>query len=249
MAMIMTTPPTSQAGRIASGAGASSERLAFNDGPGTVPAQQLIDAALAADASPTFATAPYAEPRDWGYVGLLAFTAVLLLRPQDQIPGLDLAAPRRDLRLRRHRADAAAPLRAASAGVPHHAGNARADRASASSSSPRRRSRSGPAAPSSVFFDSYLKIVIVFVLMMNTLTTPKRLEQLTWLILLLLRLHRVPRGVRLRARREPRRGRTRRRRGQRHLRQSERPRAEHGDLHAGGADGRVDARGTPRSGG
>jgi len=36
----------------------------------------------------TFATAPYAEPRDWGYVGLVAFTAVLLLRPQDQIPGV-----------------------------------------------------------------------------------------------------------------------------------------------------------------
>jgi hypothetical protein len=66
----------------------SYERLAFNDGPGTVPPQQLFDAALAADASLTFATACYAEPRDWGYIGLLAFTAVLLLRPQDQIPGL-----------------------------------------------------------------------------------------------------------------------------------------------------------------
>ena len=66
----------------------SPERLAFNYGPGTVPSQRAIDAALARDAEPTFATAPYAEPRDWGYVGLIAFTAVLLLRPQDQLPGL-----------------------------------------------------------------------------------------------------------------------------------------------------------------
>jgi hypothetical protein len=68
---------------------ATNERLTFNYGPGTVPSQRMIDAALARDAEPTFATAPYAEPRDWGYVGLIAFTAVLLLRPQDQIRGLE----------------------------------------------------------------------------------------------------------------------------------------------------------------
>src|SRR5207248_1001877 len=33
-----------------------------------------------------------------------------------------------------------------------------------------------------VFLD-YAKCVIVFVLMLNTLTTPKRLEQLTWLVI------------------------------------------------------------------
>ena len=49
---------------------------------------RAIDAALARDAEQTFATAPYAEPREWGYVGLIAFTAVLLLRPQDQVPAL-----------------------------------------------------------------------------------------------------------------------------------------------------------------
>ena len=35
-----------------------------------------------------------------------------------------------------------------------------------------------------MFTDSYLKILVVFVLMMNTLTTPKRLEHITWLIIL-----------------------------------------------------------------
>ena len=67
---------------------ASRERLAFNYGPGSVPSRQLVEAVLATEAEQTFATAAYAEPRDWGYVGLLAFTAVLLLRPQDTLRGL-----------------------------------------------------------------------------------------------------------------------------------------------------------------
>jgi O-antigen ligase len=33
------------------------------------------------------------------------------------------------------------------------------------------------------FVETYLKVVMVFLLMVNTLTTPKRLEQITWLIL------------------------------------------------------------------
>ena len=41
-----------------------------------------------------------------------------------------------------------------------------------------------PGGAVGVFTDSYLKMLVVFVLMMNTLTTPKRLERLTWLILL-----------------------------------------------------------------
>ena len=35
-----------------------------------------------------------------------------------------------------------------------------------------------------MLFDSYLKIVVVFILLVSTTTTPKRLEQMTWLILL-----------------------------------------------------------------
>src|SRR5262249_25897694 len=38
-----------------------------------------------------------------------------------------------------------------------------------------------PGGVVQVFFE-YLKCVVVFVLMLNTLTTPKRLEQITWLI-------------------------------------------------------------------
>jgi len=59
------------------------ERLLFNLGTGTVPSRGVVEAAIAEEAKPTFATAAYAEPRDWGYRGLVAFTAVLMLRPQD----------------------------------------------------------------------------------------------------------------------------------------------------------------------
>jgi O-antigen ligase len=40
-----------------------------------------------------------------------------------------------------------------------------------------------PGGAVSVFMDAYIKVLIVCVLMMNTLTTPKRLEQITWVIL------------------------------------------------------------------
>ena len=161
----------------------SYERLAFNDGPGTVPSQRLVDAAMAADASQTFATAPYAEPRDWGYVGLLAFTAVLLLRPQDQIPGLTSL----------HLAEICAII-----GIGPMLLHRFVRRLPVFRTTPETLGLIGfglvmlatapfsiwPGGAFDLFFDSYLKIVIVFVLMMNTLTTAKRLERLTWLILL-----------------------------------------------------------------
>ena len=157
------------------------ERLAFNYGPGTVPGQRAIDAALARDAEPTFATAPYAEPRDWGYVGLIAFTAVLLLRPQDQLPGLGAL----------HLAEICAFI-----GIGPMLLHRFARRLPVFRVTPETMGLVGfglvilatapfsfwPGGAFELFLDSYLKIVIVFVLMMNTLTTPKRLEQLTWLI-------------------------------------------------------------------
>lgn len=157
------------------------ERLAFNYGPGTVAGQRAIDAALARDAEPTFATAPYAEPRDWGYVGLIAFTAVLLLRPQDQLPGLGAL----------HLAEICAFI-----GIGPMLLHRFARRLPVFRVTPETMGLVGfglvilatapfsfwPGGAFELFLDSYLKIVIVFVLMMNTLTTPKRLEQLTWLI-------------------------------------------------------------------
>jgi O-antigen ligase len=157
------------------------ERLAFNFGPGTVPGQRLIDAALAADARPTFATAQFAEPRDWGYAGLLAFTAVLLLRPQDQIRALaplhlaEICAFIGIAPMMLHRFTRHLPVfRMTSETIALMVFGAVILGTAPFSIWP------GGAFES---FSEYLKIVVVFVLMMNTLTTAKRIEQVTWLIL------------------------------------------------------------------
>jgi O-antigen ligase len=161
---------------------ASSERLAFNYGRGSVPSRQVVEAVLASEAEPTFATAAYAEPRDWGYVGLYAFTAVLLLRPQDHIHAL------RPL----HLAEICALI-----GIAPMLLHRLARRLPVFRVTPETIGLTlfglvivatapfsiWPSGALSEFTDSYIKILIVFVLMMNTLTTPQRLERITWLII------------------------------------------------------------------
>ena len=160
----------------------SNERLAFNYGPGTVPGKRMIAAAIAADARPTFATAAFAEPRDWGYIGLLAFTAVLLVRPQEHVRGLEsfhiaeICAFIGIGPMLLHRFARQLPMFRVTPETLGLFGFGLVILATAPFSI-------WPGGAVGVAFE-YLKIVIVFVLMMNTLTTPKRLEQLTWLILL-----------------------------------------------------------------
>jgi O-antigen ligase len=161
----------------------SRERLTFNYGPGTVPSRSVVEAALASEAQPTFATAAYAEPRDWGYFGLLAFTAVLLLRPQDTIRPLEAL----------HLAELFAI-----AGIAPMLLHRFAKRLPVFRVTPETIGLMffgavilvtvpfsiWPGGAFQEFTGSYLKILVVFVLMMNTLTTPKRLETVTWLIIL-----------------------------------------------------------------
>jgi O-antigen ligase len=131
----------------------------------------------------TFATTEAAaEPRDWGYVGLLAFTTVLLLRPQDRVPSLTSL----------HIAEICAFL-----GIGPMLLHRFARRLPVFRITPETMGlivlgvaiiatapfSVWPGGAIDVFTDNYIKIVIVFVLMMNTLTTTERLEQLTWLIL------------------------------------------------------------------
>ena len=179
------------------------ERLAFNFGPGIVPGQRLIDAALAADARPTFATAAFAEPRDWGYVGLLAFTAVLLLRPQDQVKALTPF----------HLASVCAFAGIAPMVLHRFARNLPVFRITTETLA---LIAFGvvilATVPFSIWpggafevFSDYVKIVVVFVLMMNTLTTVKRIEQVTWLILLCVGFIAARVGFRLRRTSERRR--------------------------------------------
>src|ERR1700730_18960522 len=165
----MTTNERPFAAGAPQGPGDARERLAFNYGPGTVPGRRAIDAAIAAESRPTFATAAYAEPRDWGYAGLLAFTAVLLVRPQDTIPAL---APL-------HLAEVCAII-----GIGPMILHRLAHRLPVFRMTPETLGivffglvivatapfSIWPGGAVEVFTDSYLKVAIVFVLMMNTLT-------------------------------------------------------------------------------
>jgi O-antigen ligase len=162
---------------------AARERLAFGLGPDTVPGRGLVEAALAREVKPTFATAAYAEPRDWGFGGLMAFTAVLLLRPQDTFPVLNplhLAESCAIIGLAPmilHRITQRLPvfrITPETVGL-MVLGGVMLGTAPFSF---------WPGGAIDVFINAYLKILLVFILMMNTLTTPKRIDGLLWLIVL-----------------------------------------------------------------
>jgi putative inorganic carbon (hco3(-)) transporter len=162
------------------------ERLTFGYGTSS----QGGDAPSRDSAGPT-PPAPHAahtarpEPvrRDWAYMGLLAFTACLFFRPQDQITPLQPL----------HLAEVSAVLGLIAMVIG-------------------RLSRGLPitrvtpelagvvalggviilTAPFSIwtggaistFTELYVKVILIFLLMVNTLLWPKRIEQVTWLIVL-----------------------------------------------------------------
>lgn len=159
------------------------ERLAFTFTRPTVAGRDEIAAALAATSKPTFATVIDADPRDWGYGGLMAFTAVLLARPQDQIPGLDAL----------HLAEVFAIVGIGPMLLHRLARQQPVFRVTAETIGLLVLGFAmfvtvpfsiWPGGAMGLFTNIYLKLLVVFVLMMNTLTTPKRVEQVTWLIVL-----------------------------------------------------------------
>jgi O-antigen ligase len=121
------------------------------------------------------------ERRDWAFIGLMTFTAVLFFRPQDTIPALD------GLHL--------AELSAIGALIAMMAG-----RLSRGQSILRFTPELagvialGAAilvlAPFSIwmggaigtFTDLYVKVILIFIVMVNTLKSPKRVDQFVWLI-------------------------------------------------------------------
>jgi O-antigen ligase len=165
-------------------AASRAERLVFNYGhrPGeTVPGRPQ-----GRSASPRYTE--IATWRTWravdrGYLGLLAFVTVLMVRPQDYVPGLASI----------HFAELAAVLGIApmivdrlSRGVPLVKLTPESIAmftfgAIILASAP---FSIWPGGTVAVFTDIYVKILIVFVLMMNTITTPKRLQQIAWVILI-----------------------------------------------------------------
>jgi len=161
----------------------SRERLAFNFGGGMVPSRHVVEAAIARENRPTFATAVYNEPRDWGYAVLLAFTTVLMTRPQDTLPFLnpfhlaELCAIVGIAPMVMHRLTSRQPVFRV---TPETTGLLVLGAAILFTTP----FSIWPGGSFGLFTDSYLKLLVVFVLMMNTLTTPRRIEQITWVIVL-----------------------------------------------------------------
>jgi O-antigen ligase len=166
--------------RLAFGFGTSGQRGETLSRGGVEPRRRQPDAAVV-----PIAAAP-AQPRersDWAFTGLLAFTALLYLRPQDHLPILgvlplaEVAAilglvsmvngrMRRGLLFTRLTPEL---LGVTALGLVILA-----------------------TAPFSIwiggsvgtFTDMYSKVILIFALMVNTLNSPKRLERFTWLIVL-----------------------------------------------------------------
>jgi O-antigen ligase len=154
--------------------------------PGTVYERLTFNLRPADDRSTredeySFATAPVAAQRNWGYSGLIAFTAVLLLRPQDSLPALEPL----------HLAEICALIGIGPMILHRLAHRLPGFRINAETigmivfgivmlaTVP---FSIWPGGSIDEITNSYLKIVLVFVLMMNVLTTTERLERLMWLI-------------------------------------------------------------------
>ena len=180
---MMTTPPTFPPGGRRPRLVEPNERLAFNYASATVPADAVDRETVAAAPAAPFAALPAAASSRWAYLGALAFTTVLLLRPQDNIPGLgalhlaQVFAVFGVAALMVHRFAHRLPLVKLTPEIAALAALGFVILATAPFSI-------WPGGVVSVFMDSYLKIVVIFVLLISTVTTPKRLDQFTWLILL-----------------------------------------------------------------
>lgn len=165
------------------------EKLAFGYGTsrhdGSMPPRAGTPVgAPAAPAPPSEAARPAPQGRtrtDWAFVGLLAFTALLYFRPQDIFTPLRLL----------HLAEISA-IGALGALAFNRLGRGQ----SVSRLTPELVGVVGfggvilLTAPFAVwtggaigtFTELYVKVLLIFLLMVNTLTSPRRVEQFTWLI-------------------------------------------------------------------
>ena len=167
--------------------GSRGERVAFGRGP-DVPRLRGPANVLSHGATPPSAE-PIGEPRavrgrwDWAYVGLFAFTGMLFLRPQDLLPplaALHLAEVFAIVGLaalingRLARQQPVLPLTQEVVGILLFAGVMLALVPFSI----------WPGGSLSMMTELYLKVVLIFILMAGTLTTPRRLQRFAWLIVL-----------------------------------------------------------------
>ena len=165
------------------------ERLVFgygakSDGGGT-PAPRLGQSDGGAPRPPapegSSARRPARVKNDWAFTGLMLFTALLFFRPQDTVPGLGA--------LHLAELSAVAALGAMVAGrlgqglpatrFTPELGGVIALGGIILATAPFSIWMGGAVA---TFTDMFVKVMLIFLLMVNTLTSPKRIEQFTWLI-------------------------------------------------------------------
>lgn len=160
------------------------ERLLFNPGGIVVATTGSIRTPAAPPPPRAIARAsPAARKADAaGYGALCVFTAVLLVRPQDQIPGLgalhlaEVAGLAGIIPMFWQRVARGQPPVPLTSEVMALLAFGAAIIVTAPFSI-------WPGGALSVFTDAYVKAVIIYILMINTLTTAERLERFTWLML------------------------------------------------------------------
>jgi O-antigen ligase len=169
------------------------ERLTFNVGrsgqrtlvvAGQDGRGRTLRRAAVAGAKKTVSAVKTAKERyDAAYLWMIAFTALLFLRPQDQIPGLALlhmseltaiAGLAAMASRRLARGQTVAKINAEVIAIVALGGVILATLPFSI----------WPGGTFEVFSDIYVKIILIFALMVTTLTTPKRIQQMTWVMLL-----------------------------------------------------------------
>jgi O-antigen ligase len=170
------------------------ERLTFNIGSSRggplVVAGRAVDRQATSKAAPPVSrlsraqghVAAVRERYDWDYLWMLAFTALLFFRPQDHIPGLGAL----------HLAElsaigglAAMAVRRLSSGqtIAHVNAEVIGVIALGGILVLTMPFSIWPGGSLTVFSDIYVKIILIFALMMSTITSPRRVRQMTWIMI------------------------------------------------------------------
>ena len=161
------------------------ERLTFGHGirRPVKPAGRTVAAAAALAHEPGPVKLLRLDTWDWGWGGLLIFTVLLFFRPQDSIPGLQSS----------HVSDIAALI-----GLCAMFANNLSRGRPLTRMTPELAGVLGfglviiltiptsfwPTGAFNAFQNFYLPIALIFLLMVNTLTSPKRIERIVWVIVL-----------------------------------------------------------------
>ena len=160
------------------------ERLTFGNGVHrpVVSARAITTTGALAD-EPAPVTLSRLETWDWAWGGLLIFTVLLFFRPQDQLPGLqnshvsDIAAVTGLCALFARNLSRGRPLVRM---TPELLGVLAFGLVIVLTIP----TSIWPTGAFNVFRNLYLPIVLIYLLMANTLTSPKRIERIAWVIVL-----------------------------------------------------------------